>query len=252
MPVDGIMQREHFLPDSFFEAFVETGMMMEEHQREGDGGMEIAESWRLDETTSNDRYSVHGWPNMYGIPFHTFCMDTRRPTRFICIGVFFLIILAGTAGCTGTLPSSPAVPASSFTQDSVSMCNQHVVDSRIPVPANISVAIRDPMPGIKYSLYENDSGRTIVLEKGDIFEINLRWIPSLDLYWIIPVSGCGLELVNAGTYSDGTDFWNQSGKYRARFQAVTSGTSFLDGTFGGNPGGMAKGMPVFNLTVIVK
>ncbi len=178
-------------------------------------------------------------------------LHSYYPVILICL---VILVFAGSyVVYTKYLPSEKADKnVLNSRDDPESLCNQQVVDSRIPVPVNISVAIRDPMPGIKYSLNENDSGRTIVLEKGDIFEINLRWIPSLDLHWIIPVSGCGLELVNAGTYSDGTDFWNQSGSYRARFQAVRSGTSFLDGTFGSNPGSMAKGMPVFNLTVIVE
>ena len=106
------------------------------------------------------------------------------------------------------------------------------------------------MPGIRYSLNESDSGRTIVLANGDIVEINLRWIPGLGFHWIIPVSGCGLELVNAGTYSDGGDFWNNTGHYRVRYRAVSSGTSVIDGKFiliheeEGDLG--------FNLTMIVK
>ncbi len=106
------------------------------------------------------------------------------------------------------------------------------------------------MPGIRYSLNESDSGKTIVLTEGDIVEINLRWIPGLGFHWIIPVSGCGLEVVNAGTYSDGGDFWNNTGHYRVRYQAVHPGTSVIDGKFiliheeEGDLG--------FNLTVIVK
>lgn len=151
----------------------------------------------------------------------------------------------------------PATHASSIspdtiTQDPGSRCNPQVADSRIPVPVNISNAIRDPIPGIRYSLNESESGRTIVLGTGEIVEINLRWVPGVAWNWIIPVSGCGLELVQSGVYSDGGDFWNVTGHYRVRYRAVSPGTSFLDGTFGGTSGGMAKGMPTFNLTVIVK
>ncbi|MDO9325477.1 MAG: hypothetical protein Q7T80_11030 [Methanoregula sp.] len=96
----------------------------------------------------------------------------------------------------------------------MSGCTPQITDSRIAVPANISVAIRDPMPGIRYSLNESESGKTLMLGKGNIVEINLRWIPGLANNWIVQVSGCGLELVNAGTYSDGDDFWNNTGHYR--------------------------------------
>ncbi|WP_148277676.1 protease inhibitor I42 family protein [Methanoregula formicica] len=106
------------------------------------------------------------------------------------------------------------------------------------------------MPGIRYSLGENDSGKTIILGKGDIVEINLRWIPGLGFHWVIPVSGCGLELVNAGTFSDGGDFWNNTGHYRVRYRAVSPGTSIIDGKFILSHEG--KGDLGFNLTVIVK
>lgn len=148
-------------------------------------------------------------------------------------------------------PATPAVPVSGSTQDPVSICNNPVADSRIPVPANISVAIRDPIPGIRYSLNESESGRTIVLGKGEIVEINLRWIPGLAFHWIIPVSGCGLKLVNAGTYSDGGDFWNNTGHYRIRYQAVSPGTSVIDGRFM-LPEHARDGDLQYNLTVIVK
>lgn len=138
------------------------------------------------------------------------------------------------------------------TQNPGSECDPLVAVPRVPVPVDTSIPIRDPIPGIRYSLNESDSGKTIVLGKGDVFEINLRWIPSLALQWIIPVSGCGLEMVNDGTYSDGGDYWNNTGHYRARYRAISSGISVINGTFGGTPGGMAKGMPEFNLTVIVK
>ncbi len=145
----------------------------------------------------------------------------------------------------------PAASSMRFTPDPGSRCDPLFTDSRIAVPANISIAIRDPMPGIRYSLNESDSGKTIVLTEGDIVEINLRWIPGLGFHWVIPVSGCGLEVVNAGTYSDGGDFWNNTGHYRVRYRAVHPGTSVIDGKFiliheeeEGDLG--------FNLTVIVK
>jgi len=150
-------------------------------------------------------------------------------------------------------PTSPAaVSAAGSTQDSGSpRCDSPpVVDSQIPVPANISVAIRDLVPGTRYSLGENDSGKTIVLATGDIVEINLRWIPGLGFHWVIPVSGCGLELVNAGTYSDGGDIWNTTGHYVVRYRAVSPGTSSIDGKF--ILVHEEKGDLGFNLTVIVK
>jgi len=109
------------------------------------------------------------------------------------------------------------------------------------------------MPGIKYSINENESGRTIVLTKDDIFEINLRWIPSLGMRWFIPVIGCGLDMVNDGYYDTGTDFWNTSGHYRARYRAVSPGTSVIDGKFVIIPNDNTNEVtPKFNLTVIVK
>lgn len=165
-------------------------------------------------------------------------------------------------------PASPALPLPGSTQEPGTPGNQTVpvtVESpgsrcdprdggpRVPVPVDTSVPIQDPMPGIRYSLVEGDSGRTIEIGRGDVFEITLRWAPSVAWDWNIPVSGCGLEMVNAGYYDTGTDYWNQSGHYRARYRAVRTGTSFIDGIFGVPPGGTAhEWNPKFNLTVIVK
>jgi len=149
-------------------------------------------------------------------------------------------------------PASPAAPVTGSTQDPGSLCNLSVAGPRVPVPVDTSVPIRDPMPGVRYSLNESESGRTIVLEKGEIVEINLRWAPGVAWSWDIPVSGCGLDLVNDGYYDTGTDFWNASGHYRARYRAVSPGTSVLDGKFGTPPNHKANGAPRFNLTVIVK
>ena len=128
-----------------------------------------------------------------------------------------------------TQPASPAVPVTVSMQDPGSLCNLSVAGPRVPVPVDTSVPIRDPMPGIRYSLNESDSDRTIVLDKGETVEINLRWRPGHGLHWIVPVSGCGLDLVNDGYYDTGTDFWNTSGYYRARYRAVSPGTSVLNG-----------------------
>ncbi|WP_148277634.1 hypothetical protein [Methanoregula formicica] len=110
--------------------------------------------------------------------------------------------------------------------------------------------VRDPMPGIRYSLNRSDSDRTIVLEKGDIVEVTLGFAPGLAMRWIVPVSGCGIELVNDGTYYSGGDFWNNTGYYRARYRAISPGTSVLNGKLvfrPEDPGGLR-----FNLTLIVK
>jgi predicted secreted protein len=135
--------------------------------------------------------------------------------------------------------------------DSGSRCSPQDGGPRVPVPVDTSVPIRDPMPGIRYTLNESDSGRNIVLEVGEVFEINLRWNPGLGFHWVIPVTGCGLEMMNAGTYSGGGDFWNKTGHYRARYRAVSAGTSVLDGRFILTDVAR-EGDLQFNLTVIVK
>ena len=170
----------------------------------------------------------------------------------ICL---IILVLAGSyVVYTTYLPPenlNPEVPGS--TQDHGSLCNLSAVGPRIPVPVDTSVSIQDPMPKIRYSINESDSGRTVVLTNGDIVEINLRWIPSLGMRWFIPVSGCGIEMVNDGYYDTGTDFWNTSGHYRARYKAVSSGTTILDGKFVITPNdNMNAATPTFNLTVIVK
>ncbi len=149
-----------------------------------------------------------------------------------------------------THPVSPVVPLPGSMQDPEPKCNTQVADSRIPFHVNVSYTIRDPIPGIRYTLNESESGRTIVLGKGDVVEINLRSIPGLAYHWVIPVSGCGLELVNSGTYHDGGDFLT-TGHFRARYRAGSPGTSVLNGKFVLPPDDMVNGAPRFNLTVIV-
>jgi len=165
-----------------------------------------------------------------------------------------ILALAGTYVIYTTyLPlknSNPEIPGS--TQDPGSLCSPQDVAPRIPVPVDTSVPIQDPVPGIRDSLNQNDSGRTIELAKGDIVEINPQWIPGLGFRWFIPVSGCGIELVNDGYYDTGTDFWNTSGHYRARYRAVSPGRSFLDGKFVISPKDDPTADFQFNLTVIVK
>nr|WP_321352162.1 hypothetical protein [uncultured Methanoregula sp.] len=150
---------------------------------------------------------------------------------------------------TTTHPASPAESPSGSMQKPGSECSS---ESRINIPVDTSIPIQDPMPGIRYSLNESASGRTIVLGKGDIVEINLRFAPGLAMRWTVPVSGCGIELVNAGTYSNGGDFWNVTDYYRARYRAVSPGTSVLNGKLSIFPNENPPGAPRFNLTVIVK
>lgn len=153
---------------------------------------------------------------------------------------------------TGTpyMPEPPVIAPPVFTPDPLTGCS---MESWVPVPVDTSVPVRDPLPGIWYSLNESESGRTIEIEEGGIVEITLRWAPGVAWNWDVPVHGCSIELLNDGYYSGGGDFWNQSGHYRARYRAKAPGRSFIDGVFGVAPGGTPRaGNPRFNLTVIVK
>jgi len=176
-------------------------------------------------------------------------INSKYLAFFLCL---VILVLAGSyVVYTTYLPSEnlkPEVPGS--LQDSGSLCNLSVAGPRVPVPVDTSVPIRDPMPGIRYSLGENDSGKTIVLGTGDVVEINLGWAAGLPFRWIVSVSGCGLELVNDGNYVDGIGFWNTTGNYRARYRAVSPGTSVIDGKLVFKP--EEAGDLRFNLTVIVK
>ena len=181
------------------------------------------------------------------------CNPLNFTQEFEYMGRYYEVLCYPSfAGAHDSIPApvSPIKPSAGSTQDPGAVCDPQVAALRVPVPVDTSVPIQDPMPGIRYSLNENQSGRTIVLDKGDVVEINLRWIPSLDLRWIIPVSGCGLELANDGYYDTGTDFWNTSGHYRARYRAVSPGTSVIDGKLVFKPD--EPGDLRFNLTVIVK
>lgn len=155
-----------------------------------------------------------------------------------------------TVTATPSFSPTPAVSSPRLTPDSRTGCS---MDPHVPEPVNTSIAVRDPMPGIRYSFNESESGRTVVLEKGEIVEMTLRWAPGVAWEWDMPVSGCSIELLNDGYYSGGGDYWNQSGHYRARYRATGPGTSFIDGVFGVAPGGTPhEWNPRFNLTVIVK
>ena len=146
--------------------------------------------------------------------------------------------------------STAAVSVTGSPQDPGSVCNLSASGPRILVPTNTSVPIRDPMPGNRYSFDRDDSGKTIVLGTGDVVEINLGFAPSLAMRWVVPVSGCGIELVNDGVWYTGGDFWNNTGFYRARYRAVSPGTSVINGKLVLKPD--EAGDLRFNLTMIVK
>jgi len=146
--------------------------------------------------------------------------------------------------------SAIAAPSAGSPQDPGSPCNISEAGSRALVPVDTSVPIRDPIPGIRYFFDRDETGRTIELAKGEIVEINLGFAPGLAMRWVVPVSGCGIELVNDGVWYTGGDFWNNTGFYRARYRAVSPGTSVIDGKLVFKP--EEAGDLRFNLTVIVK
>jgi len=147
-------------------------------------------------------------------------------------------------------PATPTLLVPGSVQDPVPTCSPQDAAPIIPVPVDTSVPIQDPIPGIRYSFNRSESGRTIVLEKGDVVEVNLGYASGQPFHWIVQGSGCGIELLNAGAYSSGGDFWNNTGNYRARYRAVSPGTSVLNGKLVLTP--EESGMLTFNLTVIVK
>ena len=183
-------------------------------------------------------------------------ISTHYLIIIICV---FILVIAGSIFVYHTylLPehfrqnqSQGGSPVPRFTQDSGSLCNSGAASPRVPIPVDTSIPIQDPVPGIRYYLNENDSGRTVELGTGDIFEIDLAYAPGQPFYWLVQISGCGLELMNDGKYSRGGDFWNVTGYYRARYRAVSPGTSIIDGKYVLNPD--EAGGRRFNLTVIVK
>ncbi len=125
-----------------------------------------------------------------------------------------------------------------------------------------SVPIGEAYPGgVRYSLNETDSGRIVTLENGEILEITLRIIPSLAYRWMMPAEGSGLELLNAGAFSEIPDdldfnsseavmYFKSHGYYRWRFKAVEPGTTVFDGIFSLD-GCDIQGAKRFNLTVQV-
>lgn len=138
-------------------------------------------------------------------------------------------------------------------------CVPRYVNYVEPPRTDTSVPITRPLPGgVRYSLNESDSGRTIEMYPGEVLEIDLRVIPTLAYRWIMPTEGSGLELMNAGTFSlmpedievTPYSFKSIPGYYRMRFLAVGEGTTVFDGIFAldGCDIGNAKR---FNLTVHV-
>ncbi len=109
-----------------------------------------------------------------------------------------------------------------------------------PPRTNISVPIDQPMPGgVRFSLNESDSGRTISLKTGDVVEITLGTIPGLAFRWLMPSEGSGVTLLNAGPIYEPpgqngdpySTFMGGKGTYRWRYQATSPGTETIDGLF---------------------
>ncbi len=128
-----------------------------------------------------------------------------------------------------------------------------------PPLTDTSVPIDKPLPeGVRYSLNESDSGRTITLQTGEVIEITLDIIPGLAMQWIMPTEGASLELMNAGpiiyhmpeTGEYTPPQYRMRGYYRWRFRAIRPGIETFDGIFslGGCDIGEAER---FNLTVQV-
>ena len=187
-----------------------------------------------------------------GQPF-PYMVDARRdPAQVGVSSVQDSLTLHPTPVVAASAQPTPtaAVPSTGSTQDPGAVCNLSAAGSRILVAVDTSVPIQDPMPGIRYSFGETDSGKTVVLGTGDVVEINLGWAAGLPFRWIVSVSGCGLELVNDGNYVQGVGFWNTTGHYRARYRAVSPGTSVIDGKLVLKPD--EPGDLRINLTVIVK
>lgn len=108
-----------------------------------------------------------------------------------------------------------------------------------PMRTDTSIQIDQPLPGgVRYSLNETDSNRTVTLHTGEVVEITLRTITGLAYRWMLPVEGSNLELMNAGPICElpeeinGTvDFLQTKCWYRWRFVAVSPGTTTIDGIF---------------------
>jgi len=150
------------------------------------------------------------------------------------------------------------IPDSHFTfvppEGSGPRCVPKYVNYVEPPRSDTSVPIDQPLPrGVRHSLNESDSGRTVTIHPGEVLEITLRTIPGLAYRWIIPTEGSGLELMNAGSIyemPENFDFMSGNGYYRWRFQAVEPGTITFDGIFSLS-GCDIESAKRFNLTVKV-
>jgi predicted secreted protein len=129
-----------------------------------------------------------------------------------------------------------------------------------PPRTDTSVPIDQPLPGgVRFSLNESDSGRTISLKNGDTIEITLSTIPGLAYRWIMPAEGSGLTLLNAGPFyemPEKTDdnyanFMSGRGYYRWRYLAEGPSTETIDGIFSVS-GCEIQEAKRFNLTVNVE
>jgi len=137
-------------------------------------------------------------------------------------------------------------------------CVQKYVDYVEPPRADPSVPIDQPLSGgVRFSLNESDSGRTISLKTGDIVEITLRTSPGLAYRWIMPAEGSGMTLLNAGPFYKMPEGTNDSyfdflsnGYYRWRYLATSPGTETIDGIFSVS-GCDIQGAKRFNLTMNV-
>jgi predicted secreted protein len=198
--------------------------------------------------------------------------------RFYNAGYFFmacLILLCCclAAGCTQEEKSyaptvitnnAPAItqsaPETTPGTPQKSYCSPYYTRYVEPVPVDYSTPLTEPLPGIRYSLNQSDSGKTITLKKGETFEITLEAIPGLPYRWFMPVKGTGLELMNYGTFSEYRDPADQDytstifppGQYRQRYRAVSTGTSELDGIFAMISPCDAGYTALFNLTVNIE
>jgi len=128
-----------------------------------------------------------------------------------------------------------------------------------PPLTDTSVPLDKPLPeGVRYSLNESDSGRTVILHTGEVIEITLDIIPGLAIQWIMPTEGASLELMNAGpiiyhipeTEEYTPPLYRLRGYYRWRFRAIHPGIETFDGIFSSSGCDIGKAKR-FNLTVQV-
>ncbi len=104
-------------------------------------------------------------------------------------------------------------------------------DSVVLPGTDPSIPITEPFPGgVRDSLSESDSGRTIMAHTGEVIEITLPFAPSLGMRWFMTKEGSCLELINAGEIIHMIPGeLEPSGDYRWRFRALTPGNETLNG-----------------------